>query len=437
MQTIEPWLLIPFGTMLLTIAVAPLLLPRIWENNLTKFIFTALISIPTAIILFKHNLEEHLFEQLFNDYLPFIILLGTMFIVTGGIRIRYNAIGTPTINAVIMIVGYILASFIGTTGAAMLLIRPLIEINRERSHKTHTILFFIALVANCGGILSPLGDPPLFMLYLRGASFGWFQGLYPEWATTGAILILIYYIYDRYLFRHKEFIGVRRSSSDEEIDENFTFSVGGAVNIMLLAAIVMCVAIVNESRIPAMSKPDASPLLRNAREIILILIAVASLLFTSRRLRRENHFSWQPIGEVAILFIGIFTTMTPALLFLNANAASLGISEPWQFYYASGAFSSILDNAPTAIAFHTVAKALPMAADATIVAGIPQTLLTAISLGAVFFGSMTYIGNGPNFMVKSIAEREGITMPSFFGYIFKFSLIILLPTYVVVQILFL
>lgn len=177
MQTIEPWLLIPFGTMLLTIAVAPLLLPRIWEKNLTKFIFTALISIPTAIILFKHNLEEHLFEQLFNDYLPFIILLGTMFIVTGGIRIRYNAIGTPTINAVIMIVGYILASFIGTTGAAMLLIRPLIEINRERSHKTHTILFFIALVANCGGILSPLGDPPLFMLYLRGASFGWFQGL--------------------------------------------------------------------------------------------------------------------------------------------------------------------------------------------------------------------------------------------------------------------
>lgn len=435
MHTVEPWLLIPFAVMLLTIAVAPLLTPRLWEKNTTKLLFTLAVVAPTTIILIRQDLGEALLEQLADDYLPFITLLAALFIVTGGIRVRYNAIATPTINAVILSIGYLLASFIGTTGASMLLIRPLLEVNHERSHKAHTVLFFIALVANCGGILSPLGDPPLFLLYLRGVPFGWFQGLYPEWAVTGAILIFIYYVYDRYIFRHKEFIGVRPNNGDH--DDHFSLSISGAANLLLLAAIIMCVALVNESQISAIGASDAPFWLRHARELILIALATLSLIFTSRKLRRENNFSWGPIAEVAILFIGIFTTMTPAMIYLNENATALHLSQPWQFYYATGALSSLLDNAPTAIAFYTVAAALPSASTTAIVGGVTVQILKAIALGAVFFGSMSYIGNGPNFMVKSIAESEGVKMPSFFGYIFKFSLIVLLPTYIVVQLIFL
>lgn len=436
MYNIEPYLLIPFVVMLLSIALMPLIAPRLWGKNINKLIFVLLISLPTAIMLTRSGLGENLKHQMLYDYVPFIALLAALYVVTGGIHIHYSTTPTPIVNAAIMFIGYGLASVVGTTGAAMLLIRPLLEINRDRSYKIHTLLFFIAMVANCGGVLTPLGDPPLFLLYLRGAEFSWFQTLFPQWVFVGSVLLTIYVAIDTYIWKHKEVIGVRPRSEDEE-DEPIKISFSGAVNLFYLSAILLAVAFINPHEIPAMAAEDAPWYLVFLREMVLIIILLFSVATTREKVRKLNHFSWEPIAEVAIMFIGIFVTMTPALLFLNENAASLGISKPWQFFFASGTLSSFLDNAPTAVAFHSVAAALPTTEGTTIVAGISENLLIAIALGSVLFGAMTYIGNGPNFMVKAVAENDGVRMPSFFGYIFKFSLIILLPTYILMALIFL
>ena len=435
MYNIEPYLLIPFAIMLLSIAILPLIAPRFWGKNINKLLYVLIISVPTAIILSRAGLGENLKHQMLYDYIPFIVLLAALYVVTGGIRIHYTTTPRPIVNAAIMFVGYGLASIVGTTGAAMLLIRPLLEINRDRQYKIHTILFFIALVANCGGVLTPLGDPPLFLLYLRGAEFSWFQTLFPQWVFVGSVLLAVYVIIDTYIWKRKELLGVR-PRSENETDEPIKISFSGTVNLFYLSSILLAVAFINPGQIPAMAAEDAPWYIKFLREIVLATILVLSIISTRRRIRRENHFSWEPINEVAILFIGIFVTMTPALLYLNENATSLGISEPSQFFYASGALSSFLDNAPTAVAFHTVAAGLPVAEGTTLVAGIPVKVLTAIALGSVLFGAMTYIGNGPNFMVKAVAENDGVRMPSFFGYIFKFSLIVLLPTYILMALVF-
>lgn len=435
MQHIEYWMLAPFCVMLLSIAIMPLVAPRFWGSNFKKLLFTALIAIPTTAMLVHYGLGQELLHQILDDYIPFIILLATLFVVTGGLKVHYATTPTPLANSIILIIGFCIASLVGTTGAAMLLIRPLLEINRQRSHKEHTVMFFIALVANCGGILSPLGDPPLFLLYLRGASFGWFQSMYEEWAFVGFALLLIYFLLDTYIYKTKELMGVRPAAEGEE-DEPMTFSIRGGINAIFLAATIAAVALLNGSTIPAMDAEGAPIYLHHLREIVLCLIMALSLIFTGKSVRRDNHFSWEPITEVAIIFIGIFVTMTPAMIFLNENATSLNISTPAQFYYAAGTLSSFLDNAPTAVAFHTVASGLPIGEGVPVVAGIAEPLLTAISLGAVLFGAMTYIGNGPNFMVKAIAENDGVRMPSFFGYIFKFSLRYLLPVYILLQIIF-
>lgn len=428
-------LLIPFVVMLLSIAVIPLVAPRFWGSNTNKFFFVLLVSVPTAMMLSRAGLGENLYHQMLYDYIPFITLLAALYVVTGGIRIHYETTPTPIVNTAIMFIGYGLASVVGTTGAAMLLIRPLLEINRNRASKVHTILFFIAIVANCGGVLTPLGDPPLFLLYLRGAEFSWFQSLFPQWALIGTILLTIYFIVDSYVWRRdgdRQLIAKMPRGDDESV----RISISGVVNVFLLSAILLCVVFVNPGEIPAMANHDAAWYLKFLREILLAVIMIMSLLFTRRGLRDQNHFSWEPIVEVAILFIGIFVTMTPALLYLDQNAASLGINQPWQFYLASGSLSSFLDNAPTAVAFHTVASALPTAEGVTLVAGVSNQMLMAIALGSVWFGAMTYIGNGPNFMVKAVAENDGVRMPSFFGYIFKFSLLVLLPTYLVMAVIF-
>ena len=280
-----------------------------------------------------------------------------------------------------------------------------------------------------------MGDPPLFLLYLRGAEFSWFQTLFPQWVFVGSVLIFLYVVIDTYIWKRKEVMGVRPRSKDEE-DEPIKISFSGAVNLFYLSAILLSVAFINPNEIPAMAKEGAPWYMRFLREIVLFVIIILSMISTKRRVRKANHFSWEPITEVAILFVGIFVTMTPALLYLNQNAALLGITEPYQFFYAAGGLSSFLDNAPTAVAFHTVAEALPVADGTTLVAGVSAPLLTAIALGSVLFGAMTYIGNGPNFMVKAVAENDGVRMPSFFGYIFKFSLIILLPTYILMALVF-
>ena len=433
MPQVELWALIPFAIMLLSIAVMPLIAGKWWENNLHKLYVALALSIPTGYYLITNGMGEQLQHQMLKDYLPFIILLGTLFIVTGGIRINGDVQARPRNNTFIMAIGYILASFIGTTGAAMLLIRPLLEFNKQREHKVHTVLVFIALVANCGGILTPLGDPPLFLLYLRGAEFSWFMNMLPEWMVVGGVILFGYYWVDKYIYYHKEHI----ANVMADFREKSPVYLRGRINIIYLICIILTVAYVNPSHMPQMAEEGAPLRVTAMREIILIIIALFSILTTRRGVREANHFSWEPITEVAVVFIGIFATMTPALIYLNANAAALGLQTPAQFFYGAGFLSAFLDNSPTAVAFHTVAQGLPHAADAAMVAGVPQEILRAISLGSVFFGAMTYIGNGPNFMVKAIAEQEGVKMPSFFGYIFRFSLIIMLPVYIIVQLIFL
>lgn len=432
MHEVEPWAMIPFAMMLLSIAVMPLAAEKWWHSNLHKLYVSFALAIAAGIYLAVNGMGAELLHQMLYDYMPFIVLLGALFIVTGGIRIEGNVAATPAANVSVLCSGFVLASFMGTTGAAMLLIRRLIEINKRRTYKTHTILFFIALVANCGGILTPLGDPPLFLLYLRGADFFWFMNLAPQWLFAGGLLMLIYYFTDRYYYA-KEPAEARLKPAKG----SSKIRIVGKRNILLLVGIVLTVSLVNHSYIPAMGDPEAPVFMRFLREIVLVIIAVASLAVTGRGIRRANNFSWEPITEVAVLFVGIFATMTPALIYLNANAASLGLTHPWHFFYGTGALSQFLDNAPTALAFHTVATGLPHVDGVRYIADVPEPLLAAISLGAVFFGAMTYIGNGPNFMVKSIAEQSDIRMPSFFGYMAKFSLIILLPVYVLTQLIFL
>ena len=416
--------------MLLAIAIAPLIAGKTWEKNSTKLAFVLLLSIPTSIILISCGLGDELVHQLFYDYIPFIILLCALFVVTGGIKLSISSVATPTVNTTMLFIGYALASFVGTTGAAMLLIRPLLEMNRDREHKMHTFFVFIALVANCGGILTPLGDPPLFLLYLRGAPFSWFMDMFPQWVAIGAVLLTGYYIYDSWRYHRCETIGIRPHHHYDD-EEGFTINVRGAKNFVLLIAIVLCVAFLNPATIPAMGEHDAPIYIKFLREIALLAIIVFSLKITKRKIREDNHFSWEPITEVAIIFIGIFVTMTPALIYLNTNAEMFGLTSAREFFYATGALSSFLDNAPTAVAFYTVAQGIESSAT-ELVAGVAPQILQAISMGAVYFGSMTYIGNGPNFMVKAIAEKEGVRMPSFFGYI-ALALICLLPVYAAVE----
>ena len=431
------WSMIPFGLMLLMIAIGPLVAEHWWEKNANKLIVSSLLGIPTAVCLIMGGMVHELEHQLFNDYVPFIILLLALFVITGGIHISGDIKAKPWVNTTFLGLGWLLASIMGTTGAAMLLIRPLLTTNQQREHKVHTVLFFIALCANCGGLLTPLGDPPLFMLFLRGAEFTWFMSMWPQWLFTGGMLMLIYFALDTYYYKKEHWVAL---SADAR--EQVPMRLGGSINFLYLVGVVLSVAFINSGSIPAMGEENAPLWLKYLREIVLLSLTFLSLYTTKKKVRFElNKFSWGPIVEVAVLFLGIFTTMTPALAYLNANAASLGLTDAWQFYYSTGLLSSFLDNTPTAVAFHSVATGLTAdqiaAFGGNMMAGIPEILLTAICIGAVFFGAMTYIGNGPNFMVKAIAEESGVKMPSFFGYMYKFSLIVLLPIYILVQLIFL
>ena len=433
-HSIPLWSLIPFVLMLLSIAVLPLVANHFWEKNLNKLIIAIILSIPTIIYLILNNLSTELIHSVVYDYIPFLILLGSLFIITGGILVKGDIEAKPIINTTFLALGAILASFVGTTGAAMLLIRPLITTNSERTNKVHTILFFIGIVANCGGLLTPLGDPPLFMMYLRGAEFLWFLSMWKEWLFTNGMLIIIYYFVDSFYWKKEPLEAIK---FDKEHKEKITIS--GKINFLFLLGVLLAVAFINSNTIPMIENNHNLSFLR---ELILIVMAGLSLYFTSKPLRQENNFNWEPIEEVAFLFLGIFITMVPALEYLKINAPNLGIESPQQFYYLTGILSSFLDNTPTAVTFYYLELGLIQSNPAllgdiaTAVAGIPAVQMTAISIGAVFFGSMTYIGNGPNFMVKAIAESQGIKMPDFFSYIFKFSLIVLLPIFILVQIIF-
>lgn len=425
------WLSLPFVAMLLSIALGPLFFSHWWDKNKNKLIVSILLGTPVAVLLLANNMGHELFHQILFDYVPFIILLGSLFIITGGILLEGDIEAKPAVNTLFLAIGGILASLMGTTGAAMLLIRPIIRTNSERKLTVHTILFFIAIVANCGGLLTPLGDPPLFLIYLRGASFTWFMGLIKEWAFVLTILLVIYYFIDSHYYKKETKKDIKRDRTSVQ-----PISIKGKMNFVFLLGVVLSVAFLNEQFIPGIKGNQYYSFIREAT---IALFAILSITTTSKKLRFEdNKFTWSPIIEVAYLFLGIFVTMIPALIYLKENAQSIGVNQPWQFYYASGALSSFLDNAPTAVSFHNLALGMVSSfGDSKLVASIPEVLLQAICLGSVMFGAMSYIGNGPNFMVKAIAEENGIKMPSFFAYIYKFSLIVLLPVYILTQLIFL
>ena len=419
--------LAPFVLMLLSIAIFPLFWEHFWEKNSNKLIIAVILSVPTTIYLLSAGLWHRLFETMVFDYVPFLILLGALFTITGGIYLSGDIEAKPTINTAFLGIGALLASFMGTTGAAMLLIRPVIQTNKERKFKVHTILFFIAIIANCGGLLTPLGDPPLFMMYLRGAPFTWFLKLVPEWFFTNLVLLIVYFVFDSYYHKKEPASAIIRDETNIR-----PLKLEGKLNFIWLIGVVLAVAFLNEQYLPFI---EHSEYFKFIRELVIVAMAVLSLLFTTKLTRQSNNFTWEPIKEVAYLFFGIFITMVPCLLYLEVNAKALGVSLAHQFYYYTGTLSSFLDNTPTAVTFHSLAEGLGITTG-SLVAGIPEELLKAISVAAVMFGSMTYIGNGPNFMVKAVAEENNIKMPSFFAYMYKFSLLVLLPIFIIIQLLF-
>ncbi len=422
-------MLIPFVVMLLCIAILPLTkLEEWWEHNLHKLYVSLILGVPVAIWLCANGMSHELEHQMIYDYVPFILLLMALFVTTGGIRIKGDLKAKPITNTIILAIGWVLASFMGTTGAAMLLIRLLIQTISERKYKVHTIMFFIAVVANCGGLLTPLGDPPLFLLFQKGADFTWFFSLTPEWAVTGILLLATYFCMDTYYYKKEP-----KENLEADNSQTTAISFGGLINIFWLLCVIASTMFINGKYIECMADHHAPFYIKLLREWVFIAIIVASMLTTKKQTRLDNNFSWTPILEVACVFVGIFATMTPALMFLGEMKTQIQevLSQPWQYLYCTGILSAFLDNAPTAMVFNSMAPE-----NASIPGLASEAFLGAISVGAVFFGALTYIGNGPNFMVKSIAEQSGIKMPSFFGYMAKYSLIIFLPIYIIVQLIF-
>ena len=449
-EHIPIWSCLPFVGMLLSIAIFPLVKPEWWEHHqLHAALFWALLFlIPFGFVYGGHILVFQVLETVLLDYLPFIILLFGLFVASGGIVLKGDLAGDTKTNVIMLLIGALLASWIGTTGSAMLMIRPIIRANDWRTHKAHTIVFFIFMVANIGGCLTPVGDPPLFLGFLRSVPFFWTMRLLPMMILNLAILTVAYIVIDRH-FLKKE----RREGSGETVYINRKFdaplSIEGAHNFIFILMIVGAV-ILNGilAGVPGFFDPATGELngisiagvllpWNSIIQMVIILIAAfLSMKTTKKSTRKLNSFTFAPIAEVAKLFIGIFLTMIPALAILKANGASLGLTEPWQFFWITGALSSFLDNAPTYLVFLTTAGSVGFTEGvATTVGVVAPKILMAVSAGAVFMGANTYIGNAPNFMVKSIAEENGIKMPSFFGYM-VWSLAILIPTFLIDTVIF-
>ncbi|HBZ00498.1 MAG TPA: sodium:proton antiporter [candidate division Zixibacteria bacterium] len=407
---------IPFVVLLLLIALMPLALPKFWDKNKNKAIATAIVSLPILIYLLL-NFKVELVHNI-KDYISFIILLASLFIVSGGILMKGDLRATPAVNAIFLAIGAVIANVIGTTGASMLLIRPLLKTNSERKFTAHIPVFFIFLVSNIGGCLTPLGDPPLFLGYLRGVPFTWTLSLWPEWLVMLVIVLAVFYIWDRLAYARES-----KASLIRDVESIQPLGVSGKINFLFLAGVVLAVFF----QTPA-----------PWREVIMGIMAVLSLIFTSKENRKQNGFTFYPISEVAILFAGIFVTMVPVLMMLHENGASLGVTKPWQYFWWTGGLSSLLDNAPTYLTFFTLGESVTAKMGAmgnAIISGVQVDILRAISCGAVFMGANTYIGNGPNFMVKSIAEEQGYKVPHFFGYM-AYSAMILIPAFVIVTLIF-
>ena len=431
---------IPFAGILLSIALFPLIAPEFWHHNFGKIsLFWALsLIIPFTLLQgFSITIYELLHVGLL-EYVPFIILLLALFTISGGVSLTGSLVGTPIVNTIIILIGTILASWMGTTGAAMLLIRPLIRANMHRKEKVHIIVFFIFLVANIGGSLTPLGDPPLFLGFLKGVDFFWTtSAMFLPMLFMVICLIIIFYFLDTYFYKKEDI-------KDQIDSEPQKLGLEGAFNLLLLLGVIGGVLL------SGFWRPHISfevyhvhlELQNLIRDLLLLGLTYASWVLTPKKIRQANEYTWFPIIEVAKLFAGIFITIIPAIAILKAGtkgalASIVGAvsndGEPinMMYFWLTGILSSFLDNAPTYLVFFNTAGGNP-----DILMGDMYQTLLAISAGAVFMGANTYIGNAPNFMVKSISESSGIAMPSFFGFIVKWSLPFLFPIFILVSIIF-
>ncbi|MEW6258933.1 MAG: sodium:proton antiporter [Thermodesulfobacteriota bacterium] len=443
-ETLPLWSCLPFAGMLLSIALFPLLAPSFWHHHFVKISFgwAAVMAVPFTLS-FGMTAVHEIVHILLADYVPFIILLWSLYTVSGGILLKGSLTGTPLVNVILLLLGTFLASIMGTTGAAMLLIRPFLRANRHRKNRSFMVVFFIFLVANIGGALTPLGDPPLFLGFLHGVPFFWTLHLVPHLLVAAGILLTVYFLLDWLAWRKEFPEGPKPVAGERERlrllgAHNFLFLVG------ILGAVLMSGMVhLGEVNVLGVHRGIQDWL----RDGILILMGILSLATTSITIREDNQFTWFPILEVAYLFIGIFITMIPCLAILKAgpkgHLAFLinAVREPAHYFWATGMLSGFLDNAPTYLTFFSTALGsfYPGMSEAQAVPKLiteSSIYLIAVSAGSVFFGALSYIGNAPNFMVRSIAEESGTPMPSFFGYILRYSLVFLVPTFVVLTFIF-
>ncbi|MFM8458576.1 MAG: sodium:proton antiporter [Chthoniobacterales bacterium] len=412
----NPWMILPFVVMLLSIAFMPFIHLHWWEKNYPK-VAVALGAIAVTYYLVFLGQPRRVAEVA-HEYLSFIALIGSLFVVAGGVHISVRGEATPLRNTIFLGIGAVIANFIGTTGASMLMIRPWIRMNKYRITAFH-VVFFIFIVSNVGGALTPIGDPPLFLGYLKGVPFFWTaEYLWMPWLVVVGLLLIVFFVTDTFNFRRAPEVVRELETAHEE------FRIDGKRNFFFIAVILAAVF---------MPVPW--------REVVMIGAALASWYFTPKQVHEMNHFNLHPVKEVAWLFFGIFGTMIPALDYLQLHSNALGVETPLQFYAFTGILSAVLDNAPTYLTFLAAAlgqKGLSLGdpADVAAFAYSHTPILVAISLGAVFFGAATYIGNGPNFMVKAIAQHAKVETPSFFGYVLRFSIPVLLPILILVGWLF-
>jgi len=397
----------PFIGLLFSIAVLPLVAHRFWNRLKNQTGVSLVFAVPIVMIYAQHS--PHLLGEQLRDYLSFVLLLSSLYIASGGIHIAGGLNSSPLANAALLGLGAVISNFIGTTGASMVLIRPLLRANAHRKHHAHLPIFFIFLVSNIGGALTPLGDPPLFLGFLSGVPFFWTLRLFPLWLVSVSVLLLVFYFTDRTILALDK-------TSPKALVSGDPVKVRGKRNLFCFALIIVATFL----PIPY-------------REALMIVAAIVSVWITPKSYHTANGFSHVPILEVAVIFLGIFITMLPALELLRNYGGELGVTQPWQFFWSAGGFSSFLDNAPTYMTFAALAQGLHLGGPYM---GMPETLLLAISAGAVFFGAITYIGNAPNFMVRSIAEHSGWKMPSFFGYML-WSIGILIPLFLLITLIFL
>jgi len=436
------WSVLPFAGILLSLALIPLFAPHFWEHHFPKVsAFWALVFAVPFLYFFREVAVHEIAHIIIIDYIPFILLLWALFTVSGGIHVQGTLKGSPGVNTFILLIGTILASFIGTTGASMLMIRPILRSNAWRQYKVHTVVFFIFLVSNIGGVLTPLGDPPLFLGFLHGIPFFWTLKLLPQMIFASFILLSMYFILDSFYYKKENKLALK----SQEIEP---LKIEGAYNFIFLAGIIGGILFSGMVKLGEVNIFGIHQSFENLiRDAILIIMGLSSLVSTKKEIRQGNEFTWAPILEVAYLFAGIFITIIPALAILKAGengALALlikSINTPAHYFWASGALSSFLDNAPTYLTFlnSEIGKFYPGMSESQAVARLIAEripYLMAVSAGAVFMGANTYIGNAPNFMVKSIAEEAGVKMPSFFGYMFKYSIPILLVLFIIVTFVF-